>query len=197
MDAHTKKLVALSDKKGFLREKNLFAIWCARQAIQLLVDNKSINAMQLVEDFYYGGATAEECDLASHAAYDAFLAAQECIIDLSKKHDSGFADDGSDDVLDAENYVSLFSQCCAAGAAYSACICDIVAAARMAVDAISIKASAEMVKDRSISDSKAMQLAKSLKEASAIRAIEFQRDELARLMHCIKNNQLYEITLSK
>lgn len=57
------------------REWRLFAAWCARQMQHLMTDPRSIAALDVVERFARGEATADELDAARAAAWAAADAA--------------------------------------------------------------------------------------------------------------------------
>src|SRR4030065_2640175 len=58
------------------REWRLFAVWCARKAQQLMTDPRSTAALDVVERFANGEATAEELAAARVAAGAAWAAAK-------------------------------------------------------------------------------------------------------------------------
>lgn len=64
-------LWALRAVDGFDCEKRLFAVWCARQVQHLMVDPRSIAALDVAERFANDEASAEELDAARVAARDA------------------------------------------------------------------------------------------------------------------------------
>ena len=65
-------LWALRAVEGYDREKRLYAVWCARQVKHLLIDQRSLNALEVAERFARGRATREELDAATaYAAYAA------------------------------------------------------------------------------------------------------------------------------
>ena len=68
-------LWALRAVDGFDREKRLFAVWCARQVQHLMVDYRSIAALDVAERFANDEAGAEELDAAGDAARNAAWAA--------------------------------------------------------------------------------------------------------------------------
>lgn len=53
------------------REWRLFAVWCARQVQHLMDDERSINALDVVERHAHGEATDEDLTSAKDAAWDA------------------------------------------------------------------------------------------------------------------------------
>ncbi|MEY4213104.1 MAG: hypothetical protein RL458_1330 [Pseudomonadota bacterium] len=57
------------------REWQLFAVWCARQVQHLMIDERSINALDVAERHANGEATYEELAAAGSAAWDAAWAA--------------------------------------------------------------------------------------------------------------------------
>jgi hypothetical protein len=57
------------------RDARLFAVWCARQVQHSMVDERSINAIDVAEKFANGEATREELDAARAAAWAALDAA--------------------------------------------------------------------------------------------------------------------------
>ena len=67
-------LWALRAVEGYDREKRLYAVWCARQVKHLLIDQRSLNALEVAERFARGRATREELDAAGAAARDAQIA---------------------------------------------------------------------------------------------------------------------------
>ena len=64
-------LWALRAVEGYDREKRLYAVWCARQVKHLLIDQRSLNALEVAERFARGRATREELDAAASAAASA------------------------------------------------------------------------------------------------------------------------------
>ena len=56
---------------GFAKEKQLFAVWCARQVQHLLTDPRSLVALDVAERFALGAATRTELDAAWAAARSA------------------------------------------------------------------------------------------------------------------------------
>ena len=68
-------LWALRAVEGYDREKRLYAVWCARQVKHLLIDQRSLNALEVAERFARGRATREELDAAGAAAWAAARAA--------------------------------------------------------------------------------------------------------------------------
>ena len=68
-------LWALRAVEGYDREKRLYAVWCARQVKHLLIDQRSLNALEVAERFARGRATREELDAAWAAAWAAAGAA--------------------------------------------------------------------------------------------------------------------------
>ena len=66
-------LWALRAVEGYDREKRLYAVWCARQVKHLLIDQRSLNALEVAERFARGRATREELDAALDAAWAAAL----------------------------------------------------------------------------------------------------------------------------
>ena len=69
-------LWALRAVEGYDREKRLYAVWCARQVKHLLIDQRSLNALEVAERFARGRATREELAAAWAAAWAAARAAQ-------------------------------------------------------------------------------------------------------------------------
>ena len=61
-------LWALRAVQGYDHEKRLYAVWCARQVEHLLIDQRSLNALEVAERFARGRATREELDAAGAAA---------------------------------------------------------------------------------------------------------------------------------
>ncbi len=57
------------------RDSRLFAVWCARQVQHLMIDERSINALDVAERFANGNATQEELAAARDAAWAAARAA--------------------------------------------------------------------------------------------------------------------------
>ena len=53
------------------REWRLFAVWCARQFQHLMIDKRSIEALDVAERFANGSATTQELAAAGDAACDA------------------------------------------------------------------------------------------------------------------------------
>ena len=53
------------------RDSRLFAVWCARQVQHLITDERSLNALNVAENFANGNATSEELAAAWAAARDA------------------------------------------------------------------------------------------------------------------------------
>ena len=53
------------------REWRLFAVWCARQVQHLMIDPRSITALDVAERFANGQATADELAAAGDAAWAA------------------------------------------------------------------------------------------------------------------------------
>ncbi len=53
------------------RDSRLFAVWCARQVQHLMIDERSINALDVAERFANGNATQEELAAARDAAWAA------------------------------------------------------------------------------------------------------------------------------
>ena len=64
-------LWALRAVEGYDREKRLYAVWCARQVKHLLIDQRSLNALEVAERFARGRATREELAAARAAAWAA------------------------------------------------------------------------------------------------------------------------------
>ena len=58
---------------GIDREARLFAVWCARQVQHLMEDQRSIDALDIVEKFANGEAAQEELAAARAAAWDAAM----------------------------------------------------------------------------------------------------------------------------
>ena len=69
-------LWALRAVEGYDREKRLYAVWCARQVKHLLIDQRSLNALEVAERFARGRATLEELT----AAYAAAAAAAAYVV---------------------------------------------------------------------------------------------------------------------
>lgn len=61
--------------KEWARDSRMFAIWCARQVQNLMVDGRSIYALDVAEKFANGDSSQEELDAARAAALDAARAA--------------------------------------------------------------------------------------------------------------------------
>lgn len=59
--------------KGHDREIRLFSVWCARQVQHLMADQRSIDALQVAEEFANGLATDCQLDAAKAAARAAAL----------------------------------------------------------------------------------------------------------------------------
>jgi len=57
------------------REWRLFSVWCARQVQHLMIDQRSLDALDIAERVANGQATDQELDAAWDAARDAALAA--------------------------------------------------------------------------------------------------------------------------
>ena len=55
----------------YAKEWRLYAVWCARQVQHLMIDPRSITALDVAERFANGEATQEELDAAWDAARDA------------------------------------------------------------------------------------------------------------------------------
>ena len=64
-------LWALRAVEGYDREKRLYAVWCARQVKHLLIDQRSLNALEVAERFARGRATRGELTAAASAAASA------------------------------------------------------------------------------------------------------------------------------
>lgn len=60
---------------GHDKEKRLYAVWCARQVQHLMTDQRSIDALDVVERYANGGATDDELSAARDAAWAAARAA--------------------------------------------------------------------------------------------------------------------------
>ena len=60
---------------GHEKEIRLFAVWCARQVQHLVTDPRSIDALDVAEQFAHGKATQAELDAARDSAWAASLAA--------------------------------------------------------------------------------------------------------------------------
>jgi hypothetical protein len=54
--------------EGYNKEMRLYAVWCARQVQHLMIDQRSINSLDVAEKFAHGLATNEELVAAWHAA---------------------------------------------------------------------------------------------------------------------------------
>lgn len=54
--------------EGFDKEIRLYAVWCARQVQHLVIDKRSIAALDIAEKFANGEVTKEELDAARDAA---------------------------------------------------------------------------------------------------------------------------------
>ena len=67
------------------KENRLFAVWCARNALIFMAnpDPRSVNAIDVAEQFAHGNATAEELDAAWDAARDAWGAAWDAARDAA------------------------------------------------------------------------------------------------------------------
>ena len=61
--------------EGYDRETRLYAVWCAKQVQHLLTDQRSLDALAVVERYALGKATEDELKAASGAARDAAWAA--------------------------------------------------------------------------------------------------------------------------
>lgn len=61
--------------EGYDRETRLYAVWCAKQVQHLLTDQRSLDALAVVERYALGKATEDELKAASGAARDAARAA--------------------------------------------------------------------------------------------------------------------------
>lgn len=72
-------LWALRAVEGYDREKRLYAVWCARQVKHLLIDQRSLNALEVAERFARGRATREELA----AAWAAAAAARDAACDAA------------------------------------------------------------------------------------------------------------------
>ena len=57
------------------KEWRLFAVWCARQVQHLMMDNRSLTALDVAERYANGQATEAELSAARAAAWDAARAA--------------------------------------------------------------------------------------------------------------------------
>ena len=57
--------------EGHDREIRLYAVWCARQVQHLMMDKRSLDALDVAERFANGQATEAELDAACDAAWDA------------------------------------------------------------------------------------------------------------------------------
>ena len=57
--------------EGYDKEIRLYAVWCARQVQHLMVDPRSLKALDVSEAFANGQATKEELDAAGYAAWAA------------------------------------------------------------------------------------------------------------------------------
>ena len=66
---------ALRAVKGHDREIRLFAVWCARQVQHLMIDKRSLNALDVAERFALGQADKKELAAAWAAAWVAAAAA--------------------------------------------------------------------------------------------------------------------------
>jgi len=66
-------LLWIASRTGVLTDKELrlFAVFCARQNLHLLTDQRSIDAIDIAEKFANGEATTEELSAARAAALDA------------------------------------------------------------------------------------------------------------------------------
>lgn len=64
-------LWCLSTIKGHDREIRLYAVWCARQMQYLMIDPRSISALNVAERYARGKASAEELSAASAGAWEA------------------------------------------------------------------------------------------------------------------------------
>ena len=69
---------------GFAKEKQLFAVWCARQVQHLLTDPRSLVALDVAERFALGAATLAELDAAWDAAQAAWDAARYAAWDAAQ-----------------------------------------------------------------------------------------------------------------
>jgi hypothetical protein len=72
-------LIWIATKQGVLTDKELrlFAVWCARQVQHLMIDRRSINALDVAERYVNGSATDEELTAAITVADAAWAAADE------------------------------------------------------------------------------------------------------------------------
>src|SRR5271157_1500296 len=63
-------MIWIATREGVLTEKQLrlFAVWCCRQIWHLMTDERSRNAVDVVEKYANGEATEEELSAASDAA---------------------------------------------------------------------------------------------------------------------------------
>lgn len=66
-------LIWVATRPGVLSDKELrlFAVYCARSVERLLTDKRSINAINVAENFANGEATKEELEAAGAAGWDA------------------------------------------------------------------------------------------------------------------------------
>ena len=98
----------------YAKEWRLFAVWCARQVSHLMKDPRSLRALDVVDAFARGDATAEELEVARRDAYAAYTAA---------------------DAADAAAYAAYDADAADAAAAYTAADAAYTAAADAAADA--------------------------------------------------------------
>ena len=87
------------------KEWRLFAVWCARQVQHLMIDERSINAVNVAERFANGMATLEELKEAGIAASEAAMNASEAAAWDTVRNVAGIAAKSA--AIDASEAASL------------------------------------------------------------------------------------------
>jgi hypothetical protein len=122
--------------EGYDREIRLYAVWCARQVQHLMIDKRSIDAIDVAERFANGLATENKLAAARDAAWDAaWAAARDAASDVAR-------DAASDAAWFAAWFAAVSAAVVAARAAMSAAEAEADVAGKPAGDAAVVAARA-------------------------------------------------------
>ena len=117
-------------RKEFIstKQSQLFAIWCARQVQHLMIDQRSIDAIDVAERYINGLATKEELSAAHDAAYAAAYAARADAA-YAAAADAAYAAYAAADAAADTAYAAAAAAAAAADAAAAAAVNAAAAAA--------------------------------------------------------------------